>query len=102
VRKPRFGHARSISVLRYSCVEIHESARKHAIPDEDIRHAVDHAVAVAELGDGRTLHLGPDRAENFLELIVQERIGMPPLVIHAMRMRSQYQRYLRRLGDNDA
>ena len=98
----RFCHARALSVLRYSRVEIHESARRHGISDEDIRHAFDHAVAVAELGDGRTLHLGPDPAANFLELIVQERIGMPPLVIHAMRMRSQYQRYLRRLGGNDA
>lgn len=83
-------------------MEIHESATKHGISDEDIRHALDHAMAVAELGDGRILHLGPDRAANLLELIVQERIGMPPLVIHAMRMRSQYQRYLRRLEDNDA
>lgn len=83
-------------------MEIHQSARKHGIGDEDIRHAVDHAVAVAELGDGRTLHLGPDRAANVLELIVQERSGMPSLVIHATRMRSQYQRYLRRLEDNDA
>ncbi len=92
----------TLSVLRYSCVEIYESARRHGIDDLEMRHAIDHAVAVADLGDGRTLHLGPDSAANLLEVIVQERRGAPPLVIHAMRMRSQYQHFLKRWEDDHA
>ena len=91
----------SHSVLRYSHVEIFESARKHGIDDEEMLHAIEYALGVADLGDGRTLHLGPDSAANLLEVIVQERRGGPPLVIHAMRMRSQYQRYLKRWEDHD-
>jgi hypothetical protein len=83
-------------------VEIFESAWKHGIHDEEMLHAIDHSLALADLGDGRTLHLGPDSAANLLEVIVQERRGAPPLVIHAMRMRSQYERYLRRWEDTDA
>jgi len=94
--------APALFVLRYSRVEIYGSARKHGINVEEMLHAIDHALAVADLGDGRTLHLGPDSAANLLEVIVQERRGAPPLVIHAMRMRSQYQRYLKRWEDDDA
>lgn len=36
---------------------------RHGIPGEDIRHAIDNAVAVEEVGDDpvRWLVLGPDR-----------------------------------------
>ena len=39
---------------------------RHGIPGEDIRHAIDNAVAVEEVGDDpvRWLVLGPDRAGN--------------------------------------
>lgn len=46
-------------------MEIYESARKHGISDEDIRHAVEHAVVAADEGDtSKVLYLGPDRAGN--------------------------------------
>jgi hypothetical protein len=32
-------------------VEIHESARKHGVADEDILHAVDHTLAVEDAGE---------------------------------------------------
>ena len=56
-------------VLRFGCVEIRDSARKHRIADEDIVPVVEHALAVAELDADKTLHLGPDRAGNLLEVI---------------------------------
>ncbi len=70
------------------CVEIHESARKHGVLDEDITHAYDHALAWLEIGQdpNRYLVAGPNRAGNLLELVV---LGTPTvdLVIHAMTLR---------------
>ncbi|MCL4446011.1 MAG: hypothetical protein M1134_03920 [Actinobacteria bacterium] len=53
------------------CVEIHNSARRHGIPDEDIEHAFEHIVAWNELDDEvpRFLVAGPNRAGNILELV---------------------------------
>lgn len=76
-------------------MEIQESARKHGIGDDDIVHAVEHALAVYDIGDDdepiRSLHLGPDRAGNLLEIVVLELDDGRWLVIHAMRMRRRYQ-----------
>jgi hypothetical protein len=68
---------------------------RHGIPGEDIRHAIDNAVAVEEVGDDpvRWLVLGPDRAGNLLELVVMDRPA-GPAVIHAMPMRAAYVRLL--------
>jgi hypothetical protein len=64
---------------------------RHGIPGEDIRHAIDNAVAVEEVGDDpvRWLVLGPDWAGNLLELVVMDRPA-GPAVIHAMPMRAAY------------
>jgi len=69
-------------------VEIHESARRHGVADEDIEHALAHAVAWVELGDDppRYLLAGPDGAGNLLELVVLV-LGGDELVIHAMGLR---------------
>ena len=64
---------------------------RHGIPGEDIRHAIDNAVAVEEVGDDpvRWLVLGPDRAGNLPGLVVMDRpAGLA--VIHAMPMRAAY------------
>jgi hypothetical protein len=68
---------------------------RHGIPGEDIRHAIDNAVAVEEVGDDpvRWLVLGPDRAGNLLELVVMDR-PTGPAVIHAMPIRAAYRRLL--------
>lgn len=50
-------------------MEIFASARKHGVPDEDIDHAVEHAMSVGEQDDGKVLYLGPDRAANLLEVV---------------------------------
>jgi hypothetical protein len=42
------------------------------VTDDDMLHAVDHAVAVEDAGDDpeRWLVIGPDKAGNLLEIIV--------------------------------
>jgi hypothetical protein len=53
-------------------VEIHRSVRKHRVADEDIVHAIDHALAIEDIGEDpdRWLVLGPDRAANMLEVVM--------------------------------
>ena len=78
-------------------MDVLQSARRHGVEEEDIQHAVRHAVAVEEVAEDPTryLLLGPDRAGNVLELVVMDR-PQGPAVIHAMPMRKQYERLLRR------
>jgi hypothetical protein len=78
-------------------VEIHKSARKHGVADEDILHAIDHALAIEDIGEDpdRWLVLGPDRAINMLEVIVLITSEGTQLAIHAMPMRPIYERLLR-------
>lgn len=91
-------------VSRYDIwyVEIYRSARGHKIADDDIRHAVEHALAAGEQDDGKVLYLGPDRAANLLEVISVVRDDGSEIVIHAMRMRAKYELFLRGEGDSDA
>jgi uncharacterized DUF497 family protein len=51
---------------------VHGSARKHGVTDEDILHAIDHALVIEDAGDDpdRWLVIGPDRAANLLEVVV--------------------------------
>jgi hypothetical protein len=53
-------------------VEIHDSAHRHDVAEEDMLHAVEHSLVVDDLGEDpdRWLVLGPDTAGNLLELIV--------------------------------
>lgn len=76
-------------------MDVLRSALRHGIPGEDIRYAIDNAVAVDEVGDdpARWLVLGPDRAGNLLELVVMDRPA-GSAVIHAMPMRAAYRRLL--------
>jgi hypothetical protein len=66
-------------------LEIHPSARRHRIADDDIAHAVRHVIAWVELDDDppRYLIAGPDRAGNLLELVVLD-VDDGELVIRAM------------------
>jgi hypothetical protein len=83
-------------------VEIYRSARRHGIADDDIVHAVEHALAVGEQDDGKVLYLGADRAANLLEVVAVAREDGSEVVIHAMRMRTKYEPFLRGEGDSDA
>lgn len=82
-------------------MDIYASARKHGIADDDIMHAVDHALAVGEQDDGKVLYLGPDRASNLLEVVSVVREDGSEIVIHAMRMRARYEPFLCGEGGSD-
>ena len=76
-------------------MEVHRSARRHGVSDEDIDHAYAQAVAWVELDDDppRYLVVGPDRPGNLLELVVIDALD-GELVIHAMALRRSTQREL--------
>jgi len=75
-------------------VEIHPSARKHGIADEDIDHAMRHALAIDDQGDDTRLYLGPSRSVQLLEVVTIVRDDGSELAIHAMKMRPKYRRLL--------
>ena len=75
-------------------MEIHPSARKHGIADEDIEHAMEHAMVIEHQDDDTRLYLGPSRSADLLEVVTIVRDDGSELVIHAMRMRPKYQRLL--------
>jgi hypothetical protein len=75
-------------------VEIHPAARKHGIADEDIEHAVEFAMAIDDQDDDTRLYLGPSRSAGLLEVLTVVRDDRSELAIHAMPMRTKYQRLL--------
>jgi hypothetical protein len=75
-------------------VEIHPSARKHGIADEDLEHAVTHAMAIEDQQDDVRLYLGPARSADLLEVVTIVRDDGSELAIHAMKMRAKYRRLL--------
>lgn len=86
--------AQQVFVLHLLRVEIHHSARRHRVADDDIEHAYDHATVWVELGDDplRYLMVGPDRSGNMLELVVIRTVELDELVIHAMALRRSTER----------
>ena len=81
-------------------MQIHPSARRHGVRDEDINHALSQAVAWVELGEEppRYLVVGPDRARNLLEVVVILVAG-GVLAIHPMPLRRSTQNELFGEGD---
>ncbi len=79
-------------------MEIHPSARKHGVADEDIHHAIHHALAIEDAGEDpdRWLVSGSDRAGNPLEVVVLITIEGTQLAIHAMTMRAKFRRLIER------
>lgn len=77
-------------------MEIHPSARRHGILDDDILHAIEHSMVVDDLGEDpdRWLVIGPDRAANLLEVIVLVTAQGDELIIHAMFLRAAYRKLL--------
>ena len=77
-------------------MEIHPSARRHGIADDDILHAIEHPMLVDDLGEDldRWLVIGPDRAVNLLEVIVLIAGEGDELIIHAMPLRAIYRKLL--------
>lgn len=85
-------------------MEIHESARRHGVSDEDIQHAVEHPVAVVDLDPEfdppKVFVVGPDTAGNMLEVIVLLLAEDEQLAIHAMSLRKKYFRLLEGTSDD--
>ncbi len=83
-------------VVRFGCVEIHPSARRHGVDDDEILHAVANSVAVDDLGEDpdRWLVIGPDSAGNLLEIVVLIASNADEIIIHAMPMRPKYRKLL--------
>jgi hypothetical protein len=75
-------------------LEIHPSARKHGIADEDIEHAVANAMSIDDQEDDTRLYLGPARSADLLEVVTIVRDDGSQLAIHAMKMRPKYRRLL--------
>jgi hypothetical protein len=75
-------------------VEIHPSARRHGIADEDIEHAMAQAMAIEDQDDDTRLYLGPSRSGEPLEAVTIVRDDGTELAIRAMRMRAKYRRLL--------
>ena len=73
-----------------SLVEIHPSARKHGIADEDIQHAVSNAMTIDDQENDTRLYLGPSHAADLLEVVTIVRADDSELAIHAMKMRAKY------------
>ncbi len=75
-------------------MEIHPSARKHGIADEDIEPAKAHAMSIDDQEDDTRLYLGPARNAALLEVVSIVRDDGSELAIHAMKMRPKYRRLL--------
>lgn len=86
------GRLPSAPTTRYPVLEIAESARKHGITDEDIRHAVRVEFRTV-VGDDSLLIIGADRNGRLLEVVVLDPDG-DPVAIHAMELRPKLYVYL--------
>ena len=77
-------------------MEIHPSARRHGVADDDILHAIEHSMVVDDLGEDpdRWLVIGPDRAANLLEIVVLITAEGDEVIIHAMPLRAAYRKLL--------
>lgn len=75
-------------------MDIHPSARRHGIADEDIRHATTNAMAIDDQDDDTRLYLGPARNAELLEVVTIVHDDASEVAIHAMKMRSKYQALL--------
>jgi hypothetical protein len=75
-------------------MEIHPSARRHGIADEDIHPAVTNAMAIDDQDDDTRLYLGPARNADLFEVVTIVRDDGTELAIHAMKMRPKYRRLL--------
>jgi hypothetical protein len=71
-------------------VEIHPSARKHGIDDQDIEHAVENVMTIDEQDDDTRLYLGAAHDGDLLEVVTIVRVDSSELAIHAMRIRPKY------------
>ncbi len=78
-------------------MEIHPSASRHGLTDDDIQHAWDYALAFYDIDTNheptKSLCIGPDTAGNLLELLFLQ-LPDDELIIHAMPLRPVFRTYL--------
>jgi hypothetical protein len=80
-------------------MEIRPSARKHDVPDADMKHVVENALAVFPItgsgGDEAEMHVGFNcEATTVIEVLVVFAASKEPLIIHADTARATYLRRL--------
>ena len=71
-------------------MRIAETARKHGLKDEDMRHAARHAIKRWPMDDNLAMLVGPDRAGNLLEVGVVNEDTDDPVIVHAMKCRQRF------------
>lgn len=75
-------------------MEVHRSASKHGISDDDVLHAVEYELVSVDLEPDadppKVLVIGPDSAGNLLEVIVLLLEDDRIIAIHAMRLRRHF------------
>ena len=78
-------------------VEIHSSAYRHGLTDDDIQHAWDNALAFhdidADQEAAKSLCIGPDTAGDLLEVLFLQSAD-DELIIHAMPLRPVFRTHL--------
>ena len=78
-------------------MEVHQSAFKHGVTAEDIVHVVENAIDIIDLDTEsdppKVLAIGPDRSGRWLE-VIWLRFVDHDLVIHAMKLRKVFERFL--------
>ncbi len=75
-------------------MRIGEPARKHGIPEADIRHAVRNAVRRVVIDADLTMLIGAAFDGAMLEIGVLHIDGDDPVVIHAMPLRPKFVPFL--------
>lgn len=74
---------------------IRNSARKHRVGDDDMLHALRHAIRYFDLDEGFLMIVGPDRAGELIEVGVTRSEGVVTIV-HAMSpARPGFRRFVR-------
>ncbi len=74
-------------------MEIADSARRHAVSDDDIRGATSVPLRIVRQGADRVLVIGADTAGRLVEVVVLDPEG-DPVAIHAMPLRPKFYQYL--------
>ena len=89
-----------VATTNVVAVEVLPSARKHGIPDADIRHAVNNAFGAitTPTQPDFTMLIGPDAASRLLEIGVVSA-DENDYVIHAMPARRKYLEMINQRGD---
>ena len=76
-------------------MEIHPSARRHGIADDDMLHAIEQSIVVEDIGEDpdRWLLIGPIVLRSARDRLPRRGEG-DELLIHAMPLRAAYRKLL--------